>query len=351
MLKKFVYGIIILLVILILISFNSIIYLSSIVTDQIGLVLKADDINSIVDDGQIDENIRDQLKLIPEIMKFGDKVGFPQTKAYSKYTQLQREVFLHSLSASKKDKFEDYIWKWPFVGKLSYKGFIEKDDALEEQSKLKDYDYDTHIGKSSAMSTLGIFPDPIITTMMNESDVTVLVNTIYHERTHQLFFRKDEVIFNENSAVLLGSITALDFLKEKFGDNSEEHQTQIIRINDELLFSEFIDEFYNELEQLYLSDLTPNEKIEKREEIFQKHLQKFEVVKEKLSESFKNFDQEEINNAYILSLYRYYGKLHKYYKVHEKLGNNLQRTINFFNDAAHSSEEPDEAIKEFIENQ
>ena len=60
------------------------------------------------------------------------------------------------------------------------------------------------------------------------------------------------------------------------------------------------------------------------------------------------FENEEINNAYILSLYRYYGKIHVYYKVHEKLGNNFQETIIFFNNTAHSSENPDNIINDLL---
>ncbi len=344
MIKKIVYGILVVIFLVIIINFNSIAYVSSIISDQISLVSKAEDIDEVV----VNENIKNQLKLVPEIMQFGNEVGFPKTKAYSKYIPLQREVFLHSLSASDKDKFQDYTWRWPFIGELPYKGFIEKDDALKEQLKLEKENYDTHLGESSAMSTLGILPDPITTTMINESDVTVLINMIYHERTHQLFYKKGQVIFNENSAVLLGQLTTLEFLKGKFGENSEEYQKQINRINDKLIFSEFIDGFYNELDKLYSSNISSEEKIKKREEIFQKHLEKFKIVKEKLNKSFKNFDQEEINNAYILSFYRYYGKLHNYYKVYEKLGDNLQETIAFFNNTAQSSENPEKIISDFL---
>ena len=288
MIKKVLYVILVVIFLLFIINFNSIVYVSSIVSDQISLVSKAEDIDDVVN-----ENIQNQLNLVPEIMRFGDEVGFPKTKAYSKYIPLPREVFLYSLSAADKDKFQDYTWKWLFIGELPYKGFIKKDDALKEQSKLEKEDYDTSLGESSAMSTLGILPDPIITTMINETDVTVLINSIYHERTHQLFYKKEQVTFNENSAVFLGHLTTLEFLKEEFGENSEEYQRQINRINDQLIFSEFINEFYNELENLYSSDFSSEEKIKKREEIFLEHLEKFKIVKEKLNKSFKNFDQEE----------------------------------------------------------
>ena len=345
MIKKIIYGILVVIFLVVVINFNSIVYVSSIISDQIDLTSKSENIDSVV----VSENVQNQLKLVPEIMQFGDEVGFPKTKAYSKYIHLEREVFLHSLSASDKDKFEDYIWKWLFIGELPYKGFIEKDDALKEQSKLEKENYDTYLGESSTMSTLGILPDPIITTMINESDIVVLINTIYHERTHQLFFKKNHVIYNENSAVLLGSLTTLEFIKEKFGEDSEEYQKQVDRINDHILFSQFIDGFYYDLDRLYSSNLSPEEKIKDREEIFQDHLQEFKTVKEQLNWSFKNFDRERINNAYLLSRYRYYGKFHTYYTIHEKLGNNLQKTIAFFNDTSHSPENPAKIISDFLE--
>jgi len=278
-------------------------------------------------------------------MQFGDRVGFPHTQAYSKYIPLDRDVFLYSLSASRKDKFEDYRWNWMFVGKLPYKGFINQNKALAEEALLRDDGYDVYLGESSAMSTLGILPDPIITTMISNNNPTVLINTIYHERTHQLFYKKNETIFNENAAVLLGQLTTLEYLKQKLGENSSEYETQTQRIQDTLIFSEFIDLFYGELGELYASNLSSEEKIQKREEIFASNLKKFKTLK--LQKFFKKFDQEEINNAYIMSEYRYYGKIHLYYQVYEKLGD-LSKTIQFFNETAHFEGNPEKNIDQFI---
>ncbi len=65
--------------------------------------------------------------------------------------------------------------------------------------------------------------------------------------------------------------------------------------------------------------------------------------------SFKKFDQEEINNAYLLSLYRYYGRLHQYYQVHEKLGRDVQATIRFFHETAQGADDPEVVIQRFLE--
>ncbi len=338
----------VLLILLVIIFFNPLHYFLGFTVDQISLLSKSESIDETILNPRIPEQIKLQLQRVPRAMEFGDKAGFPKTNAYQNYIQLDRDVFLHSLSATHKDHFEDYYWTWPFVGKLPYKGFAQKREAVWEQEQLRMQGYDTYLGESIALSTLGIFSDPILSTMIDANDSTALLNTLYHERTHQLFFRKNDVAFNENAAVLLGSLAALEFLKKEAGVDSEEYNLQMQKIKDQLLFSEFIDEFYDELNQLYLSNLSSEEKIGKREEIFTKHLQKYRDIKPKFHNNFKKFGEGEMNNAYILSYYRYYGRIHVYHKVHEGLGWDLHKTIQFFNEIAYGEEEPEVQIKKFI---
>lgn len=346
--KKTLIILITVIIILLLINLNTIIYILNILTDQLTLVLKSKDIDYIIKDNKTNKWIKDQLELIPQIMEFGDNLGFTKTKSYQKFISVSRNPLLYSLTASKKDSFEEYVWKWPIIGKLPYKSFIKKEDAKKEENMLKNKDYDTYITKTQAMSTLGILPDPLTSLMLNEIDKTELIDTIFHERTHQLFFRKNEVTFNENSAVLIASITTLDFIKNSFGEDSKEYKQQLNKINDRIIFSKFIDEFYLELSKLYTKNLSYQEKVEKREETFKNNIIKFQKIKPLLNESFKDFDKEEINNAHILSFYRYYAKLHKYYKVHQKLGNNTQKTIEFFSKTANSKQDTEFLIENFI---
>ncbi len=165
-------------------------YISGISYDQAKILLRSEDIIDALKDKNIDEGIKNQLKSVPEIMAFGDEAGFPKTRAYSKYSSLDREVLYYSLSGSKKDSFEEYIWVWPFIGSVPYKGFIHIEETKKEEAALKKIGYDSLVGKSRTMSTLGVLPDPIITPMIDKNDSTELIYVIFHERTHQLFFQK-----------------------------------------------------------------------------------------------------------------------------------------------------------------
>ncbi len=336
--------------ILLFLSLNPIMrYIEGISYDEAKILLRSVYINEAIKNKNVGKEIKDQLQLVPEIMAFGDDKGFPNTKAYTKYSILDREVLYYSLSASRKDSFENYQWNWPLIGKLPYKGFIQIDDAKKEEIELKKMGYDTYIGKSITMSTLGILPDPIITPMIDKKDPTALVYNIFHERTHQLFFKKNEVTFDENSAVLLGTLTSLDFFKKKFGTESVEYRTQKEKLNDIFIFSNYIDNFYQYLNILYSKNISSTEKLAKREALFQRHADLFKTnIKPKLNIFFKDFDEKEMNNSYILSYYRYYGKIHVYIQIYEKLGKDLNRTLAFFRAIANSQAKSEDIIEKFM---
>jgi predicted aminopeptidase len=171
------------------------------------------------------------------------------------------------------------------------------------------------------------------------------VNVIFHERTHQLFFKKDEVTFNENAAVLLGALTSLEFFNKKFGPESAEYKIQKEKLNDIMILSEYIDNFYKELDSLYSKNIPGREKISGREAIFKKYETLFKNdIKPELKAYFKNFDKKEINNSYLLSYYRYYGKIHVYIQVYGKLNNDLKKTLVFFSGVANKKGKFDQSL-------
>ncbi|MCE8425572.1 MAG: aminopeptidase [Candidatus Methanoperedens sp.] len=342
----------IMLLVLILILNPDTLYISGISYDQAKILLRSEDIKDALKDKNIDDEIKNQLKSVPEIMAFGDGAGFPMTKAYSRYSHLDREVLYYSLSGSRKDSFEEYLYTWPLIGSIPYKGFIQIEETKKEETALKKIGYDTLIGKSITMSTLGILPDPIITPMIDKNDPTELVYVIFHERTHQLFFKKNDVTFNENAAVLLGALTSLEFFKRKFGHQSAEYRAQMEKLDEIIIFSNYIDNFYNELKVLYSKNISGQEKLKDREDLFQKHIDFFKAsIKPELKMLFKDFDRQEINNAYILPYYRYYGKVHIYIQVLEKLGGDQNKTLAFFKDAASSKENPDNLVDNILKHE
>ncbi len=124
------------------------------------------------------------------------------------------------------------------------------------------------------------------------------------------------------------------------------------KLDDIIIFSNYIDNFYNELNVLYSINISGEEKQKEREVLFKKHVALFQTnIKPKLKMLFKGFDRQEINNAYILSYYRYYGKVHIYIQVHEKFDSDLNKTLAFFKDVASSKEKPDYLVDNILKRE
>jgi len=91
------------------------------------------------------------------------------------------------------------MFSFPLMGSFPYIGFFDQKSALKYATKLGKEDYYTYVRPVYAYSTLGYFEDKILSSFFFLDDIT-LVETIYHELFHTLFFAKDEVDFNENLA-------------------------------------------------------------------------------------------------------------------------------------------------------
>ncbi len=100
---------------------------------------------------------------------------------------------------------------------------------------------------------------------------------------------------------------------------------------------------------MYSKSISSQEKLSKRELLFEKYKELFRTgIKPELKRFFKGFDREEMSNSYILSYYRYYGKVHVYIQVHQRLDNDLKKTRVFFNKTANTRGESDKLIENFI---
>jgi len=74
-------------------------------------------------------------------------------------------------------------------------------------------EYRVHIIPSPAYSTLGIWDDPVVSTMFRGS-ISSTAETIFHELGHQRLFRKNNSAFNEAFASAVGEEGTRLWLKE-----------------------------------------------------------------------------------------------------------------------------------------
>ncbi len=270
-------------------------------------------IPEVLADPVTDPDTRSKLAWVVEARRFAvERMGVDAGDAYTMYTRLDRDTLALVLSAAERDRLVPKTWWFPVVGRVPYKGFFDENDAREAQADLEDDGFDTYLRPTSAFSTLGWFNDPILSTVLRADDVDV-VGTVLHELSHNFLFVPGQVGFNESFATFAGRVGAIEFFctRPGSGPNSVKCQRAQARWRDEQRFSVFLDALVDELRALYGRDLTREEKLHRREEIFAAALDRFdaEVVPTLEDYAYHGFRRTSLNNATLLGRIFYYHRL------------------------------------------
>jgi predicted aminopeptidase len=276
-------------------------YLVGSAYDQTGLLMSRVSIEKVLKDPNVDAEKKRKLKLTIEVHQFAESIGLKQTKSYTSYVQLDRPYVTYVVSAAEKNKLSHYLWSFPFVGELPYKGYFKKDKALELAKEMKDKNYDVFVRGVSAYSTLGWFYDPVLSSMLSYSDYD-LVNTLHHEMFHATVFLKNANDMNERLANFIGTQAAIEFYKKHEGSSSETVVKIEQEVHDDRIFSQFITKEIKDLDEWYKE----RAKTVIPEEIRQARLKQIQTkflteVRPLIDKNFrKDFELNELNNAKLL---------------------------------------------------
>lgn len=232
---------------------------------------------------------RQKIAFIQQVKQFAEeKLYLSKTYNYTRYIDLCGKPLSYVIYACKKDSFDLLTWNFPIIGKLNYKGFFSKDDALNEKKKLEELGYDTAIYHVSAYSTLGYFRDPILSSML-ELSKHELANLVIHENVHATIYSKTSSDFNESLASFIADKGTLEFLKAMY---PEELETAIKEEHKRNKRGKIIAELFNVLNALYKSKIAKETKLIRKKEIINQY--KTEL------------GGKEINNASIMASLTYH---------------------------------------------
>jgi predicted aminopeptidase len=314
---------------------------------QLEIVAAAQPIEKVLEQPTLSEKDRAQLHLIQEIKKYSEeRVGMTPTQNFSTFYDPGPRPISYIVSGSKKDRFEPHLWYFSIVGAVPYKGFFDKEDAEHERRRMEELGYDTSIQPVAAYSTLGYFKDPVLAHFLRYSRAE-LTNLIVHELAHSTVYAAGHTDFNESMAEFVAREAGLQFLKDKYGAESEEVREFIEEGKDADLFEIFMEGVYGSLDALYRSEISEEEKLKKREEIFAAAQQEFRSLKPRFKQkNYDNFDRMRLNNAVILSR-RLYMRFGYWQNVFEKAGRSWPAFWNLTREAA-KAPRPFVALDELI---
>ncbi|MBL0691765.1 MAG: aminopeptidase [SAR324 cluster bacterium] len=240
----------------------------------------------------------DLLQEVISIKEFAiQEVLLKDSKSYNKYYHTEKKGITHVLTASYPTEFKAYEWRYFWVGKLPFRGFFTEQLFDEEKDELLKQGLDVWDFHSTAYSTLGFFDDPITTPML-KSGIIGVSEAVIHEMVHETFYVNNEGDFNENLASFVAQKATNQYIKlhhpSLLAQLTAKPDPRRKKVND--LFVNVKDE----LQAIYQSPITKEDKLAKKSEIIDKAAQEIARIYPKSSVRYRT-----INNARLLQIRRY----------------------------------------------
>ena len=267
------------------------------------------------------------VQKVEDIRRFAmEELGLKESKNYTRYVELDRDYLAAVVSASAKDSFTRHEWWFPVVGKVPYKGFFAVKDARKERAKLEKKDLDVWVRGVEAFSTLGWFRDPLYSYMKKYSG-EVLADLIIHELFHATVYIKNQSQFNEELAQFVG-VEGGRIYMERSGSPVLDSDAEALKA-DRAEYYAFIRGLITELDDLYKSNISREEKLLRKEDIIKGAKAAFDQNYDALfqTDNYRGFSELPVNNAY-LDLYRLYHEEDNYFKdLYARSGQDLAKFI------------------------
>jgi predicted aminopeptidase len=294
---------------------------------------------------------KDRLLLVSQIKEFGEKeLGLKKTSNYETIYLGSDQPPIYTVMAAPKDSLTLVTWWFPFVGRMPYLGFFDLKEAQKEKQSLLDKNLDVVMGRAEAFSTLGWFRDPLTMNLINGSELT-LAQTILHEMTHTTLYIRGQGEFNEGLAQIVGKRGAFLFFKKTYGPSNPLTIEARASLEDESLFSLYLLSVLNELDRLYRSPLSFDEKLREREKVFHRRLEEFNALKSRLKTmEFIHFGQVPFNNAYLMAVGLYHRNYSLFDAVLKMKGNSVKEMLVFFKSLAKKNGNIMEATRSWLKN-
>jgi predicted aminopeptidase len=282
--------------------------------------------------------VQQQLALVASIREFAAEIGLEPGDSYTTFYDTGKDPISWNVSASPPDRFEAYLWEFPIIGSVPYKGFFEKVRAVDVRDELKAEGFDAIVRPVSAYSTLGFFSDPILSSMLDYTP-DQLADLILHELTHAVAYAPEQTDFNESLATFVGRQGSLLFLIHHYGSDTPLLEQALQRRADAALFRKFMVATVASLDSLYSLALPIERVLLQRQAIFAHRKEEFTKVRDRFRLSnYDGFLKWELNNARLLSYRRYNRDLDLFAATFRLSGEDLAASIDLFIRCANEDE-------------
>ena len=307
-------------------------------------------IRAVIHDTTVAVETRDKLRLVLDARDFAERdLGLRAGASYESFTQLHRDTLVLTVLAAPEFELRWKTWWFPVVGHLPYKGYFDFDDARAEADALAAEGYDVSVRPVAAFSTLGWFPDPIMSTTLR-LDSLGLVETVIHEITHSTYFPTGQADFNESFANFVGHHGAIQFFCDAVRDENACERARW-RWDDQRVFGRFFHSILEPLREVYASDLPDEAKRAAKRAVFEEAVRRFdaEYRPQLRAGRYGAMNPDNLDNAWMISRLLYYTRLDDFERVYASHGALVPSVAALMREAA--AGDPWEALTRLTEGE
>lgn len=257
------------------------IYVISAGLHQAQVLLNREPIDQLLAHDDLPKEKREKLQLVLNARSFAEgTMHLSVGRSFTAYSEVDRENLAWVLMASPKTSLTFLTWWYPIVGTVPYKGFYKEAHARCMERRLSFKGYEASVRPTDAVSTLGFFSDPILSTVLDEAAYRVS-EVVLHELVHQTIWIPDNVPFNESLANWVALTANPQFYLHESSECVSEscrdiattrgtHAGRSAALNARL--AEAMTELMRALNTLYSSPLSDAEKTTLRDQIFEQQM-------------------------------------------------------------------------------
>lgn len=276
---------------------------------------------------RLSEDERALLLNVQDIRRFArEEIGLSDHRNYTTYARVDRSYLADVVHAAPPDSLRPHLFRYPFFGRMPYKGFFSRTRAEAEARRLEQQGLEVLVRPVRGFSTLGILRDPLFS-YMTGYELYDLADLIIHEQVHATVWLDDHYAFNENLAVFVGRRGALEYLVAQEGPPNDA-AVQLARDvwHDRRAFRIALHELYRRWEAIYQQDIPLPEMLQQREQAWQefgaewraRYSQRFRT------DRFYDFPNRTMDNAYLSLQIGYTSLQDEFEQIYELLGGDLR---------------------------
>jgi predicted aminopeptidase len=255
---------------------------------------------------QVTPPLKEKLERALAIRAFAvSELKLPDNGSYRSYADIGRPYVVWNVIAAEEFSLLPKQSCFLFAGCVAYRGFYAEADAKVHGDDFRKAGHDVFIYGVTAYSTLGWFNDPVLNTVIGNSEAE-LARIIFHELAHQVAYTKDDSVFNESFAVAVEEEGVRRWI-DRFGKEQQwrDFTASSKRRAD---FIALMTRYQALFEEAYTATIEPAAKRAEKNRLFAALRADYERMKHEEWGGFAGYDRWfalDLNNAHLASVATY----------------------------------------------